>query len=393
MPETECKLIWYSWSGHLQQVFTGFLMLHKRGLIRLSQHCSKEPIARSTEQHLKTVGGAHLRVLMNGSIKVHYDYHDAVEINEQHLEECDFYFKRSFSREYIGNFPKHKDKVFPLGLYYRVFPDSVDLYSIQRALIVGRGLTGKLRSLIHVIDAKNTLTYNPRLRQLESLPNYDLPPRVLFLAAAHDPYAHADRTQEKTEEMICVNETRAKCIQVLRKELGPRFFGGFIHNPYAIKTYRELLVHDHDVTRKRNYIGLLRAFPICIATTGLHGSIGAKFGEYVALSRAIVSEKLNYEVPGNLQAGRNYLEFASPDECAERSVRLIEDRDTRNRLMLNNALYYQSNLRPDSLVLNSLLKAFSKTYLQSSQLPAQDLGQEKPSLPASYAVAARYGRR
>jgi hypothetical protein len=374
MPQTQCRLIWYSSGRHLQQLYTGFLMLRRRGLVRLSQGFSKEPLSSSTANHLRDVSGAHLSVVVNGDIRVHYDCHDAVELSEQQLERCEFYFKRSYSQKYVDNLPKHKSKVFPLGLYYRVLPDSVDFCSIQRAFITSRDLTGKLLSLVDALDAGNWLKYSARVRELESLPDYDLPPKVLFLAAAHDPYANPGRSKEKIEGMVAINDTRAKCIQVLRQALGPKFFGGFIHSSYSIRAYKQSLVHDNDVTRKRNYIRLLKSFPICIATTGLHGSIGGKFAEYVALAKAIVSEKLNYEVPGDLQAGRHYLEFGSPEECAEKSMRLIEDREEREKLMFNNALYYQSYLRPDALVLNSLLKVLSTSYGRSNRSPAYLLG-------------------
>jgi hypothetical protein len=367
MAQPECRLIWYSTGGHLQQLFTGFVMLRRRGLVRLSQAFSSEPLSSSNAHHLKDVSGAHLSVVLDGRIRIHYDCHDAAELHEHKLERCDFYFKRSYSRDLVERLPQHRSKVFPLGLYYRVLPERLELCSVQRALITGRGLREKLLSLVDAVDVRNWLKYNARLRELEGLPDYEQPPGVLFLAAAHDPHARQGRSPEKIQEMIHVNDTRAQCIRVLRKELGPRFFGGFIHSPYSIKTYKDCLVHDNEVTRKRSYIRLLKSYPICIATTGLHGSIGGKFAEYVALAKAIVSEKLNYEVPGDLQPGRNYLEFSTAEECAQQSIRLIEDRDERNRLMLNNALYYQSYLRPDSLVLNSLLKVLSLSSARPSR--------------------------
>jgi hypothetical protein len=104
-----------------------------------------------------------------------------------------------------------------------------------------------------------------------------------------------------------------------------------------------------------------RIWLICVATTGLHGSIGGKFAEYVCLSKAILSEKLQYAVPGDLREGRNYLEFTTADECVEQAWRLFSDRALRNRLMCNNARYYNAWLRPDMLILNSLLTAYGAT--------------------------------
>ena len=101
---------------------------------------------------------------------------------------------------------------------------------------------------------------------------------------------------------------------------------------------------------------LLREFPIGIATTGLHGSIGWKLAEYVSYSKAIVTEKLNYRVPGHFEKELNYLDFVSPEGCVESAARLFQNYSLRCQLMINNYRYYQSYLRPDSLVLNTLLK-------------------------------------
>lgn len=375
MPQARCELTWYSSGGHLQQLFTGFLMLHRRGLLRLSQRFSRQGLRPSALPHLRDVSGAHLGVRLEGApfdgpLHVHYDCHDAVEVNEDRLEHCDFYFKRSYSQKYVDGLPGHRSKLFPLGLYYRVLPDAPHRLSVERALMTGEGLGARLQALVDALDGRNWLKYNPRVRELEALPQPDLAPRVLFLAAAHDPYGSQGRTREKIDEMCAINEMRASCIRVLRKELGARFLGGFIHSPYARRAHADVLVQDNGLTRKRRYVRLLKSFPICIATTGLHGSIGGKFAEYVALSKAIVSERLNYAVPGDLQAGHHYLEFGSAEECAAQSMRLVEDRDARARLMFNNARYYQSHLRPDALVLNSLLTALSERSARAGRARA-----------------------
>ena len=104
-----------------------------------------------------------------------------------------------------------------------------------------------------------------------------------------------------------------------------------------------------------------------MATTGLHGSIGAKFAEYIAQAKAIVSEPLNYQVPGNLSSEVNYLEFTSIDGCVESAVRLIDDRDLRVSMMMDNCRYYHAYLRPDALILNTLAIAMSKVPANSAR--------------------------
>jgi hypothetical protein len=103
-----------------------------------------------------------------------------------------------------------------------------------------------------------------------------------------------------------------------------------------------------------DYYKLLRAYPICVATTGLHGSSSWKVGEYVAFSRAIVSERLKHLVPGEFAPGTNYLEFADPNRCVEEVEKLFSDSALRNRIMNNNHDYYLKYLKPDAMIRRTL---------------------------------------
>lgn len=355
-----CRLICHSPGTHIQQVYTGLSILHRSGTIELSQELTVGP-ARSigVAQHLRDAAATHAIVVLNGATTVHYDMHDAQDIDVQDLDRCDFYFKRSFSESYVGGLPRGREKVLPYGLNCHVLPDFADTFAACRALHLPNGTRARLTALREALDAGNWIRFYPRVRELESPPDYELPPRVLFLVTAYDPNDHADRNAEKIEERRRHNETRAECIRSLRRELGERFLGGFNHNEYATKHYKDCLVSDAALTGKRAYLQTMRSHPICVATTGLHGSIGWKFAEYVACARAIVSERLVYDVPGELAAGRNYLEFAGPAECVEQALRLVTDRELRDEMMAENSRYYRAHLRPDVLVLNSLLTALS----------------------------------
>jgi hypothetical protein len=93
---------------------------------------------------------------------------------------------------------------------------------------------------------------------------------------------------------------------------------------------------------------------ICVASTGLHGSIGWKMGEYVAASRAIVTEIMRYEVPGDYTEGRHFLSFDTPAQCLAHIDSLVDDETRRREMMRANHDYYQEWLRPDKLVAHAL---------------------------------------
>jgi hypothetical protein len=210
--------------------------------------------------------------------------------------------------------------------------------------------------LKEAFDPHNAFGYKPRVLGMEASAEPNAEPRVLFLAATYDPHDDPGRAPDKIEDRMSIDETRARCIRLLKDELGERFTGGFEDSAFARKRYPDLIVPE-SLTAQASYIETMRSHPICVATTGLHGSIGWKLAEYVAFSKAILTERLLYSVPGDFGPDRNYIEFASPDDCAAAATRLVEDRDLRQRLMLNNAAYYREYVRPDALVANALARA------------------------------------
>lgn len=355
---TACRLAYHSVSPHLQQLYTGFLMLHRGGFIRLSQTVRRTPVHYGSDApHLKDADHAHLDAVLDGNIRLHFDTHDSREIAFSELDPCDVYFKRSYSPAVLEALPpEQRRKVRPLGLNYEVLPDVADPFALRRSLSLGGISRRSLTGIKQALDAGNHLRFRPRLARMQASPDLNTDPRVLFLVAAYDPYNDPARSPDKVEERIQLNDGRARCISALRAALGDRFMGGFSPSPFARARYPGLLAPP-DETCQRNYLAMLKSYPICVATTGLHGSTGWKLAEYVAFAKAILSEALVYTVPGPFQRDRHYLEFSSPEECVAGALRLLEDADLRHALMRNNAAYYDSYLRPDALVRNALVVA------------------------------------
>jgi hypothetical protein len=70
----------------------------------------------------------------------------------------------------------------------------------------------------------------------------------------------------------------------------------------------------------------------------------------VALSRAIVTEPMSFELPGPMAARENYLEFRSAEECGERVAELLRDRELAGRMMEKNRRYYLEYGSPDAVI-------------------------------------------
>lgn len=240
-------------------------------------------------------------------------------------------------------------KVFPLGLNYQVTSDERDEFQLQRAAFYSG--KDKLKALIKGFHLK-TLGETERLDNMQSYPQFDSPPKCLFMARVWDTNLIPDKTKQETVEQL--NENRAECVRRLRKQFGENFFGGLAHEDYAVKYFKDCLLPDGNLSNKRQYLEILQNYPICVTTVGLNNSNGWKLGEYVAFSKAIVTEPLKFQVTGDFRNEINYLEFDTAENSVEAVARLFEDKDLRLKMMMNNYLYYQSYLKPDALILNSL---------------------------------------
>lgn len=324
---------------HLNQIYEGFNILEKNGfievkLIKPKEMNNKKPI---------------LRVKLNNKINIIYDTLDGFNWRDewdkkQNLEffsnnyECDFYFKRSFTEELLeyNSLPR---QVFPLGLNYDVFPNG-KLSNIKE----------KIRYIISyfIESKKNQLGY----KYFENPPIVNNETRILFLTRLWDPDQTSNLVYKRDRELI--NENRVKCIEMCKKEFGDFFTGGLFHDSFSEK-YAKNLCLSNKKTSKTSFLWSLQKHDICINTLGLHNSTGWKFAEYIAASRAIISEPLTYRSP-NLVESKNYINFTDPDNLIEGITYLFEN---KSKIMLNNYHYYNNFVRPDSLIMNSLFLALN----------------------------------
>ncbi len=357
-----CEIIAYGNTRHAQQIFTGYFLLKRQGIINLTSKIENIKFNNlSKPQHIRDAKKYHTKVIINNEINVYYDMHDSYEIDLEELYNVDIYFKRSYLDNYIDKLGYDKSKkIYKLGLYYPVFPNNIDFQNIKRSIFLSTG-KAKLSSFMRAINLPASLTNAPKLKNLQEFPlkKYKTNKKILFMTQAWDPYDQKDRSSDKISERREINESRASYIRALKKEFGKDFYGGFSKTRYTLENYKDCIVPDDHLTSKSKYLELLKNFSICVATTGLHNSIGAKFGEYFAMSKAIVSEKLIYSLPGNLKAGKHYLEFKTPLECVEQVTILHQDDNKKYEMMIDNAKYYYMYLKPDILVYQSILKALA----------------------------------
>ncbi|WP_371375733.1 hypothetical protein [Thalassotalea aquiviva] len=352
-----CQLQIVSDSIHLQQLYTGFDLLDKQGLINLTQNINSQSSHYQNNKY--KVAGVHtggLRAIVNQNIKVFYDAVDAHALDHQALAWCDIYFKRSFNHSIHQQM---SDKVAPLDLNFMVHNDFTTLNSIQRRWAFGN-VKDKIKAVIRELDTASHLSYLPRLKELHCPPQPELPFNILFITRLWEPQFDQDYdlTPKQIADRKAINDMRIDCIRALKKEYGALFTGGVINSAYAQSICPDIVFSQSQLTQKRQYLNFLRQFSVCITTTGLAGSIGWKFGEYIALSKAVVSEELLSQTFGQIQEGKHYLAFNNTEQCLEQVKSLMND-EKRYAMMQNNYQYYLKFLSPDKLVLNSLKRVLS----------------------------------
>jgi hypothetical protein len=344
----------------LQQIYSGFSELDRKGLVNIV-------IDYQEEKDRVFVTKPLLRVDINEKVKVIYDTLDGYNFIDNEsidgnlrylskvLEGVDFYFKRSFSPN-INSRLQLKDRMCPLGLNYLVsskynFGNNIKSQSfsenVKRIIKNNRFLSRLLN-----VTSTDSLYYN----RFESLPILNESPKIIFVANVWSPFGSKVMSTDPKEERITLNNMRADCVRLCKKNFGSNFFGGLIINDYSKKVFPDCLLHDNREALKTRFMNRVKQSDICIATTGLHGSIGWKFTEYVAASRSIVSERLIYELPGEFSVQKNYLEFSNADECVEKIDILINNKKLRYEMMLANYRYYNLYVKPESIILNSLIR-------------------------------------
>ncbi|HEX5121654.1 MAG TPA: hypothetical protein VFV97_00310 [Rhodanobacteraceae bacterium] len=350
-----CTLTCRSNGPHIQQIYVGFGMLADAGIIGMRQHLERTELDDDNRPlHLRDVRAGHLEVDADG-IRLAYDVHDSDEIDADLLKAADFYFKRSWNKAAVDT-SATPERVLPLGANVWVNAEAPDWLGLRRSWLA-LNMVDLGKNVVRSLGMDRTFgdrLFTPRLADLEAEPPIGMPARVLFLAEAWNPATAP--TPATADERVHINRMRAACMRALRDAFGENATCGFRPTEFAAREFGDL-VSSEALTLKRNYLATLRQHSICVATSGLHRSIGWKFAEYLSMARAIVSERLHATLPGELAVARNYLEFDSPESCLAQVSRLFADTVAREDMMRRNREYYLANLRPDALVLNTLRTA------------------------------------
>ena len=319
--------------SHVGQIITGILMLKEQGWDVEIKNQVKGP-----ESFFH--GMPMIRAEYRGK-RIIYDLGDGYNVPKDimaGLENCDFYFKRSFSAEKNQELIKrYEGKMYPLGLYFRVtHPRSPINEPLWKALL--KPLLGKASARYFV----------PKVFLGIPEPEGERKPRILFLTQLWNDQ-EPGFSEEENRERTYINQMRIDIIRALRERYGDAFVGG-LNDSALSRTWAPDLIMPAEYTERKRYLKLVLSCDICIGSRGLFESIGGKTGEYVAAAKAIVNERLHYTVTGDFAEGIHYLSFETVEQCLDAVQKLVEDSQLRLAMKQANAEYYRNYLRPDMLV-------------------------------------------
>jgi len=335
----------YIESQHLSQLYAGFEILQAKGIVDVrligTAAYTGKPILKVRINNRYTV----IYDTLDGLNWIDGSLTDNLEYFRNHIR-ADFYFKRSFDDKLIEYAPQNC-QVLPLGLNYYITPKTLHKKNIKDSLknaIRNNPMVARYLKINHSDIFNEEFEYYPVVNNVN---------RILFLTRLWDP-GEVKQDNLKAEREV-LNQYRIDCIRLCKKEFGDQFTGGLQQDKFTTGSRYGELVAPYELTKRSFFLNQIKASNICIATTGLHGSIGFKLAEYLAASRAIITEPLNFRVPGNFENGKNYFSFSNAEELVKNISRLAGNRDAISDMMHHNFIYYHNFLRPDMLVLNTLL--------------------------------------
>lgn len=332
---------------HTSNVLGAIYLLSKRHGIPLHYQITPKALVESIQPGISF---AEFHRLDGSVTRVCYDMLDWPQIASlDHLSYCDFYMKRSFLDSEVAKVSSAlRQKILPFGLYFPFSPNSVsyELNShLKFVLSSGRASFQKFRSSLHcsaINVARLVLKREPPFTRIESLEGMaGGGQQVLFQVRLWDPQTNYSNFSKTIEQ---INQTRIDLVRNLKKNFGSRFVGGITPSAYSKKVCPEL-ISSHSASSK-DYLKLVSASKICIAEEGLHGSHGAKFGEYFAAGRCVVSEPSFYRLPFPPRDGEDLLEFKGVDHCMAQVEKLLSSAALVNEVSANARKLYQSKLNP-----------------------------------------------
>jgi hypothetical protein len=264
------------------------------------------------------------------------------------LRNCDIVFKRNYISKYIKYLPI-KGKIFPIGLTFgcqskkkkKWFTLSIAyvIISLKSHLKFDKFF---LKRFLKIIKKNNShFSYVTKGREIDKIRTYQQSVKnQVFYQVRCFPNTDVDFVKE-------VNDERAYLVKSLKKALGNDYCGGLVPDYVSINNYPNELTFMS--TDPNDYLNHIKESSICIYTKGLQNSPARKLPEYLSQGKCIVSERMETELPHNLEEGKHIFFYDNINECINICEKLLKDGELVQQVSKNARRYYEDYLDPVSV--------------------------------------------
>lgn len=359
----------------ISSIFAGLKVLEENGIVRIRKYNMSSDFAPQSiypHRYVIELNADNKKLVYD--ISDGYQDFDFAEKFDSQLESIDYFFKSSYDPEFAKKL-KNKDKFKGLGISYGCsYPGSF----FEKAGIKNAILEKSYKEALYIFLKMSKIQAENDFRTFEGnnhFESYNILHWTRLWEYGHLSTKHIMKAypalsemqaKQKANEQIYMlkstNSERIKTIRLLKDNFGDRFIGGLSDNPESRKTAPDLITTDPRVATRKGYLDSLKQNYIHILSKGIHGCIGARYGETFAAGRALVTDPFVYEPVGNLQEGKNYLKYSTPDEIVSCIDKLLKDINIIHEMENRNYEYYNSFVRPDIRMLNTFKIAFPERF-------------------------------
>lgn len=356
-------------------IFAGLKALENQGIVKLKKYnMSSDFATRDIYPHRCVI-----ELIANGKILAYdisdgYQDFDFPQVFDKQLDRIDFYFKSSYAPDFAQQL-KNKEKFRNLAMSFGcTYPGSY----FEKAKIRNALAENSYKEAAYITLKLSQIQAESDYRKLESRNSYGSYNLLHWtrlweydhLTTEHIMEAYPtltpEQAKEKCEQQIEMlrqtNTERIQTVRILREAFGDRFVGGLSDNATSRKEAPDLITNDPRVSTRDGYLESLRQNYVHILSKGVHGCIGARYGETFANARALITDPLVYEPIGNPEENENFLVYTSPQEILGCAEKLLSNVELIHKMEENNCRYYNEYLRPDVRMLNTLKIALPEYF-------------------------------
>lgn len=199
--------------------------------------------------------------------------------------------------------------------------------------------------IVHIIDYKNQ--YRRPILDCFLVPNSS--------PDNNEPYVYFNsRLWPHQNCLEGTNLQRKKFIEICRDVC--KFEGGFFASEDHIQRqeFKDIISYKDD---SKSYFEKTKLSKIVFNTPSVHESHGWKFGEFLAMGKAMISTPPKNEIPGELVHGRDIHFITNDEELKSAIILLINDNEYRSLLETGAKNYYLKYANPRSVIVSILQDA------------------------------------